>query len=421
MKKSNLTFSLSLLLALLISCNEKESLVKKDVSLNKTELIFEVQDDSIKTISVESSGIFYLDNQAEWLNLHVDQDNKTIEASVEPNPTRQIREAFVKVFDEESESRLHIKQLGVEEEKEPYLFNYLHTSGVSSFFTSEEDGRTVYHFKASNLFVNQDIKNEIFLGNILNPKLSSFNTLQTYKDYIFNNVTILADVIIDGKLYIEEWETPTKLQMDNLAQKIIDATPKQNQSFSTGSPVVYRSYKYLHYLSMANLGFGIDTVIHENASSYKEMKKDIGLIYSYNQSLFTLFLDFSSSHEGQREETDFITKNNLSYISSVAYGKAAFLIVEANGSKTEVNSLINKVLLKKTLSEAEKSFIDEMEIYHLNFSQNGTLQNDNSTDNIEKIRNYSQIGENNIIPLNFTVADYVYNGMEEIEYSIKME
>ena len=418
---------ISLLSSILIlffacSCNGKDDpipvSVKKDIILSETKLLFEKQDESVKTVTVSTEEQFNLDKQPEWLMLEVDQSQKTIEISVKPNYSRQPREVLLKVFDENSESYLHISQSGEAEEEEPFIFKYFPVSEYISCETSVEGANTLYHFKTKKFFINQNIKDEIYLGNILNYKFSDFPKLQTFEDYIFNDVTVIADIIIDGKMYVEEWETPSKSQLDELAQIIIKDAPKESKTYYVGEPILFRSYKYLHFLSMANLGFCIDEVMQENLYPDKNMDKDIGLIYSYSQSLFSILID--PSFLQPREETDFILQNNLSYINNITYGKTAFLIIESDGSKQLVDSIIKKVKLKENLSGEEKLFINSMDICYLYFSSDGTLQKDKSEDNINKIVNFYQVENNNIIPLNYSVLDYITNGSKYIEYAFSL-
>jgi hypothetical protein len=410
----------TLILFLFYCCNGNELPVPKEegIYLSKSILSFGNCDDSVRNITVRTKGIINLDKQPDWLDLYVDQQNKLIKVSVKPNYSRQSRETQVKVFDENSESYLHISQSGEAEEKEPFIFKYFPTSEINSYGTSEEGATTVYHFKAYKFFINQKINNEIYLGNILNYKFYDLENFQTFEDYILNDVTVIADIIIDGKLYIEEWKTPSKIQLDKLAELIINDVPKENKSFYVGEPIVFRSYKYLHFLSKANLGFGIDEIMRENLYPDKSMEKDIGLIYSYSQSLFSILAD--PSFLAPREETDFIFQNNLSYINNITYGKTAFLIVESDGSKQAVDSIIKKVKLKENLSDEEKILINRMDIFYLYFSPDGTLQKDKSEDNIEKIINFYQVENNNIIPLNFSVLDYITSGRKAIEYAFSL-
>jgi|GEM_PF-6638602 len=409
-----------LILFLFYCCNGNELPVPKEegIYLSKSILSFGNCDDSVRTITVRTKRIINLDKQPDWLDLYVDQQNKLIKVSVKPNYSRQSRETQVKVFDENSESYLHISQSGEAGEKEPFIFKYFPVSEVSSFTTSEENGKTVYHFKTNKFFINQKINNEIYLGNILNYKFSDFPNLQTFEDYIFNDVTVVADITIDGKMYVEEWKTPSKSHLDELAQRIIKDIPKENKTYNVGEPILFRSYNYLHFLSMANLGFGIDEVIQENLYPDKNMEKDIGLIYSYSQSLFSILID--PSFLQPREETDFILQNNLSYINTITYGKTAFLIVESDGSKQSINSIIKKVMLNENLSNEEKIFINNMDIYYLYFSPNGILQKGKSEDNISKIVNFFQFEKDNIIPLKFSVLDYITSGRKTIEYTFTL-
>ena len=421
MKNFIYIFSFTLILLLASSCNGKDDpiLVKEDITLSETELLFKKQDESAKTVTIKTEEQFQLDKHPDWLILEVDQTKKTIEISPKPNYSKQPREVLLKVSDSNSESYLKITQLGQEEEKEPFSFLYFPISGVSHHDITEANGKTSHHFKSQSFFISQKIKNDIYLGNVLNYKFSSIDKVQTFEDYQFSNVTILPSTIINGKLYIEKWERPSKEQMDNLAKQIIDANPSQNMLFSSGSPLVFRSYNYLHFLSMANLGFGMEDIMFDNTSTEKTMKKDVGLIYSYNQSLFSLILDYSSlDRKEMREETDFIKENNLSYINTVTYGRTAFLVVEFDGSDQNANFLIGKVSRKNNLTESEKSLINGMNVYYLYFSSDGTLQKDKSTDNIEKITNYFKAQNNHIIPLSFSVGNYVNHGMRDVEYTI---
>lgn len=413
-----LSFLLILFLFNYCNGNEFPNPKEESIYLNEPTLSFGNCDKSTRTVTVHTKGIINLDKQPDWIDLQVDQQNKLIEVSVKPNYSRHSRKTQVKVFDDNSVCYLHISQSGENEEKEPLVFKHFPVSEYISCETSVEETNTLYHFKTKKFFINQNIRDEIYLGNILNYKFSDFPKLQTFEDYIFNDVTVIADIIIDGKMYVEEWKTPSKSQLDELAQIIIKDAPKESKTYYVGEPILFRSYKYLHFLSMANLGFCIDEVMQENLYPDKNMDKDIGLIYSYSQSLFSILID--PSFLQPREETDFILQNNLSYINNITYGKTAFLIIESDGSKQLVDSIIKKVKLKENLSVEEKLFINSMDICYLYFSSDGTLQKDKSEDNISKIVNFYQVENNNIIPLNYSVLDYITNGSKYIKYAFSL-
>lgn len=61
-----------------------------------------------------------------------------------------------------------------------------------------------------------------------------------------------------------------------------------------------------------------------------------------------------------------------------------------------------------------------MDICYLYFSSDGTLQKDKSEDNISKIVNFYQVENNNIIPLNYSVLDYITNGSKYIKYAFSL-
>lgn len=48
-------------------------------------------------------------------------------------------------------------------------------------------------------------------------------------------------------MYVEEWKTPSKSQLDELAQIIIKDAPKESKTYYVGEPILFRSYKYLHF------------------------------------------------------------------------------------------------------------------------------------------------------------------------------
>ena len=148
-------FSFSLIFLVASSCNGKDEPIpeKEDISLSKTELQFEKQDESVKTITVNTEELFHLDKQSDWLELEIDQRLKTIKINTKPNYSKQTREVLLKVFDGNSESYLKITQRGEEEEKEPYSFKYFPNSSVSGYTTTEVDGKCGLKGDTENTFI----------------------------------------------------------------------------------------------------------------------------------------------------------------------------------------------------------------------------------------------------------------------------
>lgn len=77
-------------------------------------------------------------------------------------------------------------------------------------------------------------------------------------------------------------------------------------------------------------------------------------------------------------------------------------------------------MLDENLSNEEKIILNSMDICYLYFSPEGTLQKDNSADNMNKITKFYQFEKDNIIPLKFSALDYTTDVGKSIEYTFSL-
>lgn len=421
MKKFRLFIYLfsSLLLNLSIySCKDKNLDDNDFLSLEETSINFDYKQ-SDRSLKITSSSEWTLTDIPNWCKIdHASgKSNMIINITIEENQTYNCREAKLKIANQGSVEYLYLKQSGIEKQTELVWQPFPVNSIDFVDFVTESD-KIKYTFRASEIFVNSHISDKIYLGNIISSTSESNDFVKEFKGYQYNPISI---GVIGGKFY-SDIIIPSKQEFNKLVNKVIQELPEQNQGFNHSTPISYHSYRQLYLLGYGNITEDFCKLITNKDYNETKMEKGIGLIYTYKMQYFKIQMDYPEKLIKDDVSEDFIHKNNLSYIASVSYGRTAYLIIESDYDKILINDIVNKIIKGNELSEYQNIILENLDIYYLHYTKEGTLVLGNNSNKKESILAYrNSINENEIIPISFTLNDFSNHSTKSFDYSLTLK
>ncbi len=406
------TLEWAILLSTLLSfssCNNNEK--RSYLELSESVLLAESVGIE-REFSISSNCDYTISDIPSWCEIQKRNSNKesSLHIKVFPNNKYIKREAKIKIESDESIQYLSITQKGLKREDSLSWYSFSPNSFISMTFTENNNAERIYTLRAQTFFINPYIKDKVFLGNIISRDQELTNSLIDYENYSYNPVTIGA--LVNGKSYVKTISKPSKEEMYALTESIINELPIQNYSFNyDSSPLIYHSHRQLNLLGRGNLGLEIDKLITGYSYMDKEMSKSIGLIYSYNQILFNVTMDYP------RIPTKEEIKDDVVYIDNINYGKTAFLIIETDYDYNIANNVIKRVMKKQTLNIEEQEVLADMNAFYLSFSINNRPNIEQGKENV--IRRYiDAITTNPIIPISFSISNYPNISKGDITYQL---
>lgn len=404
------------------SCDDKNETVEPSLTLGENTLSINEEGGS-KLIDIFSNGEWNIKNDIpEWCTVDklAGEGDAKINITIEPNTTSLERKCTLEIKQESI-----IRYLVIIQEKGNKIASLTwHPFPVNSFsdIKIEEKGNTtLYSFTASSLFINPEVSDEIFPGNVISGTLDGVNKLRNIPEIKLEPATISSWT--GGKLYILEDIEPSKEVFDNFVKDIIQEFPKQNVSFYfDNTPINFYSYKQLYLLGMSNLGIPLNEIISEAPYKEKEMEKKEGLIYSYSQTLFEVILDIEPLSESELS-SEVIEEYDLSGITNISYGMTSFLIVETNDDSEKVNKIINKKIREEVLSKEEKDIIGNAVIHFLYFDKENKIKKETSdSQSIDNFLSYLKTQKaENIHPLNFRIDSYKDKSVKHLKFDLEIQ
>lgn len=418
LKMKKQIFILAILLLSMISCEKNNE--ETYINLSESEILAPSEGLN-KSIHISTNSKLDISEMPDWCQLLVSGNSDssnisgelTLHVIVRRNLTYQPREGQIRLKIESKIQDIIVKQEAVSKDT---TFNWV-TFHVNNFqtvtFDKINNNQRIYLFPSEEHFVNPSFVNNVFPGNIVAEKQTSVTELFDYQHYHYNPVTIGA--FVRSKAYIETLDKPSKIGLDKLTDSIIRSNPSQSESFYySSSPALYYSHRQLHLWGMGNLGLELDKLIAGESYSTKEMAKAVGLIYSYNQKLFSIILD--NPEKLTQEE---LGDPGLCFINQISYGKTAFLIVESDYDAAIVNAIVKKKLNGEPLDLSQAPIASQLKVYYLYFTRQGA-QLVSGNENV--ISEYvSGMSKNEILPLSFTVnkcADFS-RGILKYEFTLQ--
>lgn len=417
-------FYLIMLPLLCISCgdNDKETLAY--ISLEQDKITFEHSGGYFK-INLETDGGWQTSNIPDWISLDHTNGSKSTEITVTAlsNENTEPRDTEIYFLRDNKKTILKIHQLNKEKELTWSRLCFSSFDDVG-FTPGKNKDERIYSFTTKELFinpdVNTDIKEKIFLGNLINRNLDKNIDLSVYNGYTFNPITVFS---LTGT---EKSQTfiPSKSEQDAYANKILDKNPSQNEAFiSDGEGITYNSHRELNLIGTGNMGINLDKVISGKSYREKEMTKKNGLIYSFSNKLFTLSMDLEEHIVKEKINKKDFPDNSISFISSVSYGRIGLLIIESNNDITKIRAVVNKIMQSNIgkITQEDAAVLKELDAYHLYYNKSQKLVI--TKGNIDIIEAYkTQITDDiyNVFPFKINISDYFEHSLSSMNYKVTL-
>ena len=387
-----------------------------DLSENTLSMLYKGEE---KKIQLTTNIPWKITGLPQWISVNPVSGNKSTEITITAaeNPEPQQRSITLTFGNDKAEDILTVNQSGYDD--------YLRIPSLPIFsfesvsFTGAEDE---YDISTFNLFVNPDIKDRIYLGNLIDYHAGLPNTqIPTLTGYTFNPITISTSAFATGiksKTYV-----PSLSEQQAYAQEIIAKNPSQQVSFlaDNGNTNFY-DYKRLHTIGIANLGIKLDELVSGSSHTTTEMAKKYGLIFSFKQTWFSLDMDYPEKLIVE-ELKDGDKNKGVAYVSSVFYGRIGLLIVESDTFLDDIKAAINNAISGKTLSASETSMIEQSDISYVYFDNKNQVQvKKGKLDAVNAYKEAILKGNTteNVHPVGFGISNFSDYSMTTITFSFKV-
>lgn len=401
----------------LFSCNNEENIIDPFINIDKNILSIDGSGGK-ERINISSNIHWTVDEVPNWCVIvqeDREKDNGSIEINILPNESDDIREAKIKISSVPLEIYILITQ-DARKQEDKIEWN---TFPVNSFnkieYTIGNNGiERTYNITGKELFINKTIGSKIFLGNLIKNELASVTDIKDYNEYTYLPITI--GCFVKGKAF-DRVIRPSAKELNDFADDIISFLPNQNLQFNyNSSPITYTSYRQLHLLGKGNIGVNLDELISGYPYQNKGIAHKTGYIFSYNMKLFDITTDIPERII-EEDIVDESILSSLSYISSISYGKTAFLIVESTANESEIKNIVEKILKKQTLEVREESIINNAVSYYLHFNNKKEISIE--TGKIDIINKYFEsINKEPVIPLTFSALNYENHSISKLNFQI---
>ncbi|RAJ35416.1 thiol-activated cytolysin family protein [Pedobacter cryoconitis] len=177
----------------------------------------------------------------------------------------------------------------------------------------------------------------------------------------------------------------------------------QSQSFT------FNSFPFTH-LNELNIFFGgnvdIAALFHVKTKPAATVAKvRNGLVWKVSQINFSVDMSLHTSSIFKDPANDKLLQNeNLSYISSIEYGRMGLLAVQADTTRETLNVIVNRIKTSDPLTEAQLKIVANAEIHtYLNgYSASGIEAVQNAA-GLQKIKGFMDLIQN---PGTFSVSNY---------------
>lgn len=398
----------------LFSCDstkEEINLLEPTIEIDQNSFTFDINGGKV-FLKISTTGQWKVKNSPDWLIMTPTSGDASTQTTIAVVENRKMEGRIVDlVITTGSHSQtLHVAQEGLKDISPKLQLPIFAFNSILPTFSKEG-----YIIKTMKSFINADLKNKIFLGNLLCHKASSNRAFSTFTDYQFNTVDMFSNTSIKGKYLIKSY-TPSLNEQQAFAQMILAERPTQMQSFTADNGIVeFYTYQQLHHLGVINLGAALDEVLSGVSFRQQEMKKKYGVIFSFKEVLFNLQLDFPITLLKEKLKDADKTKG-ISYINQISYGKIGLLIAESNIHFKKIKATINKVIVNDKLSQEELNLIAETDISHVYFIDHKIQIRKG---HLEAIESYKEAIKNiytDIYPIEFELTDLENFSTREMEF-----
>lgn len=426
-------FHLILLPLLFISCGDDDKPTLPYISLDQNEI--ELKDSGSKAkIKLETDGEWRAIRIPDWIALDQTEGNTSTEITItalnnknvepreteiyflrddDPKKDKDYKKAMLKIYQSKNKNNISWSSLRFS------LFDDINVS----FIPGKNEVERIYSFSTRSLFINPDantdIKDKIFIGNLINRNLEKNMDISVYKGYTFNPITISTDIGNEKSLtYL-----PSKSKQDAYANLILSKKPKGSESFYLdGTGVYYNSHRELNLIGLGNMGIKLDEMIYKKSYREQEMMKENGLIYSFNHTLFTLVMDLEPHIVKEEIKKEDFPNKSISFISDVSYGRIGLLIIESDNDVKKIREIINKIFQNnENITQEDSAILEELDAYHLYFDKSQKLVIAKGKVDIIKAYQDQITGDiYNVYPFKCEICDYFSLASSIINYTITL-
>lgn len=370
------------------------------------------------TIAVSSNCDWHIGETPQWCSAQkVTSDNKEyLDLEIEANDGETSRETVLRLSCESTVSSLRIFQEGNTEPADPLQWAPFPVNSLSKAeYELSADGTTRnYRITGGKVFVTPSFGKQVYPGHLIN-RCSDYRTLTTYDQYTYNPIHITA--FVNGELYENESQ-PSFDTVNEMAQQIIAVLPEQSSRFYLSSPIQYYSYRHLHLLGFGNMGLNLDELINGKSYTQEEMSKRTGMIYTYSQELFNIFMDYPEKLVVETIDEQELPE--MSYINSMTYGKTSLLLIESDRDFTSVKVVVAKITRGENLSDEDAEIRDGLDCWYIYFDKYGVHTAKGNYMLIEKVADDINTLSEGIIPLNFTTVKLENNSLGTMEIKLEL-
>lgn len=335
-----------------------------------------------------------------WISVSPSSGEGSAEITIEINENRNpsSRDIYLSFIGERIEKKLYINQYG--------LNDYMRMPSLpifpfKEFSYNQNSGRVL----TNSLFINPEIKDKIYLGNLVGHNSQSNIYIPEFTGYTFNPITVSTSAHINGEIvknYI-----PSSEEQDAFARQIAEQLHNQTDlNTIKDNAIEFYTHKELRTIGTVNLGVKLDEVVASASYTEQEMTRKYGLIYSFKNIFFTL--DMDRPEKLIKEELKEADKaKGVSYVSSVSYGRVGLLIVESDTDSRDVRMALNKILKGKPLSSQENDLLLATDICYVYFDKNKNVQAlKGNLDAVNAYRDAALKGADSIYPVELRLSNY---------------
>lgn len=287
------------------------------------------------------------------------------------------------------------------------------TKKSSSDAISQKDTirHIIYKYLMEDIPVTEKNYQNAFIGNIINEDKSTVSHLFPLKNVEFNEIEV--SLLYNGELFYQKF-IPSWNNTNHFF-KSLPQISTQNKVISS-SKESFDSYRALHLFSESNYALALDSIILQKSDKYNNKYKRKLYLYSLTQENVSITMDYPG--ENGLINNKMRDGIRYDYISSITYGKRAFLIIDS--PKSDIQELINKEIHLETLSSTEKYEIERTKAYIITFSQdctptvlfgNGTI--------IRELQ--KRFNSQTICPLFFNLNSLETNSLRKLTHTVNMK
>lgn len=278
-----------------------------------------------------------------------------------------------------------------------------------------------YQVTADKLFVNSAMRDKIYLGNLIESQTENFPAFPVFTGYTFNPIT--ASTASTGNFTMKTF-TPSLQEQETFAKEVTNNPPRENASaiHDFFNPTSYLTHRVLYTIGWANMGIALDKIVSGKSYKEQEMTRKSGMIFSFKHTLFHVDMDFPEKLiKEDLKEAD--KSKEISYITSMEYGKVGLLIVESDAKYDRMKEAVRRILMgeENNIHQAEdNALIEAADITYVYFNNKNEVQvnkNENEAINAYKTAFYNKKDKENIYPIGFTLVNFKDYTSKSIIYS----